>query len=370
MKNAFLKSLAAASLAVIMALGTAIGPVPQMAQVKAESVVNTGSDLRGVWVSYMDYAALGMANVTKAQYKANVKKFLTSAKRIGLNAVFLQVRSYDDAIWESETFPASPYLSKKAKADVSAEDTYTYDPLEEFITVANTKNMEVHAWMNPYRISRDYYLDPGVAGSRKRVLKAVDEVMEYEVDGIHFDDYFYHAPKGYVKEARRNAPYQVSLTSTDRCKRVNQLVKAVYAAVHDANEDAVFGISPQANIPNDMNAGADVYTWLREDGYIDYLVPQIYWTDNYGSGGRVKMFTDRLNQFMGLKKNKAKMYAGLALYHAGTSVASDPGWGMRTNNLATQASLVKARGGNGYILFSARFLSAPHTAAERGNLFR
>ncbi len=367
MKNKMLKSMVAAAMALVMALG--VCPAQQMPQVEAESIMSTDDQMRGIWVSYMDYASLGMANVGKAKYKKNVRRFLTNMENSKINTIFLQVRSYDDAIWQSETFPASAYMSKKARANVASEDTYTYDPLEEFLSIAEDKDMEVHAWMNPYRISRDYYLDPGVASSRNRVLEAVEEVLEYDVAGIHFDDYFYHAPKGYVKDTKRNKPYPVALTSVEKCKRVNKLVKSVYDLVHDEDDEMVFGISPQANIQNDMNAGADVYTWLKESGYIDYLVPQIYWTDNYGSSGTVKMFTDRLNQFVALKKNDVKLYSGLALYHAGTAVASDPGWRMKTDNLASQTAIAKTKGVNGYILFSARFMYSPQTQTERDNLF-
>ncbi len=367
MKNKLFRSIVAAALALAMTLGACPS---QMSRVEAESVVSTDSQMRAVWVSYMDYASLGMANVGKAKYKANVKRFLNNMKGSGINTIFLQVRSYDDAIWESDMFPGSYYLSKKARASVASEDTYTYDALKEFVTIADGMDLEVHAWLNPYRVTREHYLDPALASSRNRVLEAVDELMEYDIAGIHFDDYFYHAPKGYVKDTKRNAPYTVSLTSVDKCKQVNKLIKAVYNKVHEGDEEMVFGISPQANIPNDMNAGADVYTWLGKDGYIDYLVPQIYWTDNYGSGGKVRMYTDRLNEFAALKKNSAKLYVGLALYHAGTSVASDPGWTMKTNNLASQVTLAQSKGANGYILFSARFMTSPQTQAERTNLLK
>ena len=335
----------------------------------AAALVSSGKELRGVWVSFMDYGSLGLANVSKTKFKSNVTKFLTKAGSNKINAVFLQVRSFDDAFWASETFPASPYLSKKASRSKKAASTYAYDPLEVFLSAAKAKKIEVHAWLNPYRVNQSNYLDPGLASSRTRVKKAVAELLEYDIAGIHFDDYFYHAPVGYVSTSDRSHIYPIALSAADKCKQVNTLVKSVYTQVHQ-KKNKVFGISPQGNISNDINAGADVYTWLGKTGYIDYLVPQIYWTDNYGSTGKTKMYTDRLNEFAKLRKNNAKLYIGLALYRAGYSTAGDPGWRLKSNNLASQVKLLRQKKANGYILFSARYLYNKESAAERNNLLK
>ena len=335
----------------------------------ATPIVTSSKELHGVWVSFMDYDSLGLANVTKAKFKKNAAAFLQTAKKNKVNAVFLQVRSFDDAIWMSKTFPASSYLSKKASASKTAAKTYTYDPLEVFLTAAKAKKIEVHAWLNPYRINQSHYLDPGLASSRSRVKKAVAELLEYDIAGIHFDDYFYHAPVGYVNTANRGNVYPIVLSSAEKCKQVNTLVKSVYKQVHQ-EDDMVFGISPQGNVSNDINAGADIYTWLSKKGYVDYLVPQIYWTDNYGSAGTTKMYTDRLNEFAALRKNSAKLYIGLALYRTGSSTAGDPGWRLKSNNLASQVRLLRQKKANGYILFSARYLYNAESAAERSNLLK
>lgn len=335
----------------------------------ATPLVTSSKELHGIWVSFMDYDTLGLANVSKAKFKSNATKFLTKAKNNKINAVFLQVRSFDDALWASKTFPASPYLSKKASRSKKAANTYAYDPLEVFLTAAKAKKIEVHAWLNPYRVNQSNYLDPGLASSRTRVKKAVAELLEYDIAGIHFDDYFYHAPVGYVSTSDRNNVYPIGLSAANKCKQVNTLVKAVYKQVH-AEKNMVFGISPQGNISNDINAGADVYTWLGKKGYVDYLVPQIYWTDNYGSAGTTTMYSDRLNEFAALRKNKAKLYIGLAFYQTGNSLASDPGWRLKSDNLASQVKLLRQKKANGYILFSARYLYNAESAAERSNLLK
>ena len=106
---------------------------------------------------------------------------------------------------------------------------------------------------------------------------AVREVMAYDVDGIHFDDYFYHAKKGY-KNRDNDKILKVSQDPSASKKRsnVNQMVKSVYRTVKSSGSGAVFGISPQGNIENCRSAGADVDKWLSSSGYIDYIIPQIY----------------------------------------------------------------------------------------------
>ncbi len=353
------KQFFAVILACILAFSAvAVTPFPQ---VKA---AGTSSELRGIWISIFDFASLGIKDKKKAAFKSAVDDYLDIAEDYGINAVFLQVRAYDDAFWPSKTFPAMTYLNSKANATKKASKVYTFDPLDAFIDVAEDHDMEVHAWLNPYRINTTQYLDPALTASQTRVKKAVKELLDYDLDGIHFDDYFYHATGGYVSPSKRTKAYQVNITPAKKRSHVNKLIRAVYKLAH--NEDMVFGISPQGNYTNDMNSGADVKTWLSSSGYVDYLAPQLYWTNNYGSGQT--MYSNCLNQFLSLRKNSAKLYVGLALYKGGTNVAGDPGWSTSSYNLRDQVKLMRDAGGSGFILFSARFLKESAAKAERNHL--
>ena len=120
-----------------------------------------------------------------------------------------------------------------------------------------------------------------------------------------------------------------------------------------------------------MNSGADIDTWLSEDGYIDYIIPQIYWTDQWGDDGSTTMFTDRLNIFLEKRKNKAKFYVGLALYKTQkTGNSNDPGWTWKDTNLAEQLDEIKEKGADGYVFFSAQFLFRNCAKEEVSNLRR
>ena len=98
-------------------------------------------------------------------------------------------------------------------------------------------------------------------------------------------------------------------------------------------------------------AGADVDTWLSTPGYVDYLAPQIYWTDNYGAAGNVPMYSNRIADWKALNKAGIPLYVGLAAYRAGQPIGADKGWGLSTTNLATQRDKAAGAGYSGYILY-------------------
>ena len=325
-----------------------------------DSIVAGDEEMRGIWLSIFDFAPLGLRNKSKAAFTSAFKSFLKKVDNYGVNAVFLQVRANDDAFWVSDTFPSISHLSGNTSG-AAASDVYRYDPLEIAIDLAHDRGIELHAWINPYRINPTTYLDPGLPASQNRVKKAISEILEYDVDGVHMDDYFYHASGGYVSPSARGSVYPINLSSQQKCAYVNQLVKALYSRCH--KEDKVFGISPQGNLYNDLAAGADVPTWLSKKGYVDYVAPQIYWTDS----SRSSLYSTRLAQFASLRKNSAKLYVGLALYRAGTS-SDDPGWREKNNNLATQVKKLRSAGSEGVLLFSAQYLFSTQTFAEVKNL--
>ena len=157
------------------------------------------------------------------------------------------------------------------------------------------------------------------------------------------------------------------VTPAEKRENVNKMVKELCRVVHEAGR--TFGISPGGNYDNDMNDGADIDTWLSEEGYIDYIVPQIYWSNQYGEDGDTTMYTDRLNLFLEKRKNKADFYVGLALYKTEEGrAAGDPGWKMKSTNLAEQIAELESKGADGYVLFSARYLFESCAAQELFNI--
>lgn len=363
------KRIMTAALVCLLAIGGLLGGLFCRGGVEEASAFSGTGETRAIWLAYVDFSSLGMKTNSEATFRAKAEQLLDKAKSNNINAVCFHVRAFDDAAWKSKTFSAMSYLTSKASSSKTAAATYSYDPLGIMIELAHKRNMELHAWMNPYRISLNYFLDPAYESSTQRILTAVREVMAYDVDGIHFDDYFYHAKKGYKNEDNSTV-LKASKAPSAAKKRsyVNKMVKAVYKEVKKQNSSAVFGISPQGNIENCMSAGADVDKWMSAEGYVDYIMPQIYWTDQWGSGGKTTMYTDRLKAWKALNRLNIPVYVGLASYRTGGSYKDDPGWGKTSTNLASQLNLLRTYGCKGYGLFSAKDLYRSAASTELNNL--
>lgn len=307
---------------------------------------------RGVWVSCFEYEDLGLSNVSESEFRANAKRLFSRVKSNGCNTVYFHVRSYDDAIYPSKIVGWSKRISKGGKA-------LSYDPLEILVSYSHQYGIQFHAWMNPYRVTQKKVLDPAAESTTKRIVSQVQEILDnYDVDGIHFDDYFYP-----TNEKKYN-----KVKKADRMKNVNKMVKAVYSAVKAKNEDLLFGISPAGDVSYCEKIGADVKTWMSEDGYIDYIVPQIYWSDQYiMNGKKTKLFSKRLEKWRKLNTNDVPMYIGLALYKAGCSLTEDPGWTKKSSNILSQLKMIQSGNTEGYVLFSFTDLYRSAASSEVKN---
>lgn len=292
-------------------------------------------EVRGVWVSYVDFNKLGLANKSEEEFRENAERFYERASELQINTVYFHVRAFRDAVYISEYFPVS-------KAIWSRADELPYDPLEIMTELAGEYDMELHAWLNPYRNSsfEEEILDPADESSTEDILLCVNELINnYDIAGIHFDDYFY-------KEGD-------SLNTSEKMENVNRMVKRVYDTVHKQDDDLVFGISPAGNIGYSESIGADVRTWLSEDGYVDYIIPQIYWTDEHTASWRDRMFTDTLEEWISVNERDIPLYIGVALYKTGIEDNEDPGWKNSNDNIASQISLLREKECGGYVFFSA-----------------
>lgn len=356
--------------------------------IEEKSVCAQNDTVKAVWFSYIDMQKL-LQDKSKEQFTAEFTKVCDTIIENNCNAIYAHVRAFSDAMYPSEYFPWSMYISSQGKA-------LDYDPLALMIEIAHSKGIAFHAWFNPYRISISTYktqkllegsytasqqkyfddwnkkgyitaksyngndclfFEPGNEGARRLIVDGVKEVVaKYDVDGVIFDDYFY------VWDYSN--PENAGAEMTARQQNVNKLVSAVYAAVKETDSNATFGISPEGNISNAKRQGCDLDTWLSETGYIDYIAPQLYWTDSYEtSNGRVTMFTNRLNSWLSLVKNGVAVYPALGLYRAGTESTTDKGWMESSMNLKKQWEKAKALGCGGYSLFSySDMLSAPGKA--------
>lgn len=326
-----IRILTAAGICLLLALGIGAGIA-----IHHNGSQEKPAEVRALWVAYTDFKALGLYNKSEEEFRSNAERLFEQAEDYAVNTVYFHVRAFRDAAYKSERFPMSRYIWDRKKE-------IPYDPLEIMISLAKKHGMELHAWMNPYR-NRTFekpILNPASEQSTEEILLCIREVLEhYDVAGIHFDDYFYKEDSK-VSEQKKKA-------------NVNRMVKAVYQEVKAYGEKLQFGISPAGNVGYCESLGADVRTWLQENGYVDYIMPQIYWTDKHSAAWREKMFSDTLDEWMDMNEADIPLYVGLALYRTGEKASDDPGWGKSSTNLARQVAQLRDKGCGGFALFSAK----------------
>lgn len=297
-------------------------------------------EVRAVWVSFYEYEGAGLKNKGEAEFRQNADKMFQNIRDNGCNTVYFHVRAFDDAVWPSDNFDFSEYMG---------DDTPAYDPLAILVETAHNYKLSFHAWMNPYRITQKKIYDPSEESTNSRILLAVREVIDkYPVDGIHFDDYFYPS-----KSHKQYSEFK-SYSTKEKMSYTNAMVRAVYSTVKQKSATLQFGISPAGNVEYCESIGADVKTWMSEPGYLDYIVPQIYWSNAYIMGGKQqKLFDQRLRQWKGLNTAGVNMYIGLGLYRGGMKDSLDVGWKKGSKVVASEISKTRRSSGvSGYSLFS------------------
>ena len=339
--------------------------------------------LVGVWVPYF---SLSTPENTQEAFEANYLEIAQTAKEKGVNAMFVHVRPFSDALYPSATYPWSHILTGTQGQDPG------FDPLQFMIDTTHDLGMEFHAWLNPLRVktsetpasladnnpytvlSPEYpqyfmewegsiYLNPAYPAVRALIAQGAAEIAEnYDVDGIHFDDYFYPSEDPSLD----SAAYESYTQSVEnplpllewRAANINAMVAQVYESIKAVKEEVVFGISPQGNIANDEAMGADVKTWAAVPGYVDYLAPQLYFSfENEALG-----YLEALEEWAALPQHEGlKLYAGLALYKVGTD-ADGGTWLGRDDIIALQAEAALEAGYQGVILYSSDYLDADQTA--------
>ena len=280
-------------------------------------------ELRGVWIS--THISLDWPNRTQtpAQQQTALRGILDHNKATGMNAAYFQVTSQSDAMYPSALEPWSYYLTNNQGTAPSP----LWDPLQYALTETKKRGMEFHAWINPYRavatvanqnnaaqysashVSKAHpewmltvgtvkILNPGLPEVRNHVTNViVDIVKRYDVDGIHFDDYFYPSGTSGDDAAYNADPRGFPATTAGRADwrrdNVNLLIKRVADSINVLKPWVKFGVSPSGiyrsstdpAIGSPTSAGAlqhysalfaDTKKWIQS-GWVDYLTPQVYW---------------------------------------------------------------------------------------------
>ncbi len=309
-------------------------------------------ELRGVWVSTVSNLDLPQLPNRDAGIAA-LTALVDRTRDAGLNALFFQVRPESDAWYRSTLEPWSRFLTGTQGRDPG------WDPLETLLDLAHPRGLEVHAWVNPYRglvsasaqtapnhVSRTLSahaitfdgkvtMDPGQPAVRAHLVSVMRDLLDrYDVDGLHFDDYFYPYPDGSGATFPDDDTFQAyradggTLTKSNwRRDNVNQLVREVMNVVTTEHPHVRFGISPfgiwRPNNPPGV-VGLDAYetiscdavTWMNQ-GWVDYLAPQLYWPTTSTGQPFVPLLTWWANGTRGGRH----LFAGQGLYRLGT-----PGW--------------------------------------------
>lgn len=317
---------------------------------------HNNEEMRGVWVSYMELTMENEKDKSQKRFTEKFEEIAENCKNLGYNTLVVQVRPFCDALYKSDYFPWSHILTGEQGKNPN------YDPLKIICDVCREKNLNIHAWINPYRISTQNspselsennpyvkdssvgfktqsgtYLDPSNENARRLIIDGIEEIVSnYDIDAIQFDDYFYPADMGSEDDAQYkeyiNGCENESMTLEEwRKANVNLLISEVYLRIHSIKNNVEFGISPQGNINNNDKLFADVQLWCTTKGYIDYICPQIYFSlDN-----PALTFEDSLQSWCELEfASNVNLYVGLAGYKAGTD--DDEGTWLNDDNILAQ----------------------------------
>ncbi|MDQ3932581.1 MAG: family 10 glycosylhydrolase [Actinomycetota bacterium] len=357
--------------AVVMAIALA-GGIGSITAVKGTTPVLVRSEcqpdaavpkrqFRAMWIATvgnLDWPSRQGLDV--ATQKAEYIAWLDLAHRLRLNAVVVQVRPTGDTLWPSPHEPWSEWLTGRQGTHPG------YDPLAFLVEEAHRRNLEFHAWFNPYRVStqadpsrlaaghparrhpnwvyeygRRLYYNPGIPEVRAFILDAIlDAVSKYDVDAVHLDDYFYPYPVSGEEIPDRDTYARYGQGFADihdwRRHNVDLLVEEMGAKVKRAKPWVKFGISPfgiwrnrssdprgsdTAGLQSYDSTYADSHRWVKEQ-WIDYVAPQIYWNIGFGAADYAKLVPWWSNTVLG---TSVHLYVGQAAYKMGTGGAwSDP----------------------------------------------
>lgn len=311
-------------------------------------------EFRGMWLATVvnrDWPS--RPGLPAAQQREELLAYLDTAVERKLNAVIFQVRPTADALWPSPYEPWAEYLTGVQGRDPG------WDPLGTAVTEAHARGLELHAWFNPYRVANHtdpsrlvadhparlrpewvvryggkLYYNPGLPEVRRFVQDAMlDAVRRYDVDAVHWDDYFYPYPVAgqHFDDDAAYARHGGAFPDRASWRRdnIDRLVLETARRIKGLKKRVRFGISPFAvwrnratdPLGSDTRAGvqtyddlyADTRRWVRE-GWIDYIVPQVYWNIGFAAADYARLVPWWAET---VRDTGVRLYIGEALYKAG-----------------------------------------------------
>lgn len=293
----------------------------------------THAQMKAVWISFLEFDSF--IGSSESAFRSKMASYYDNIVGKGLNTVLVQIRPHGDSMYESAYYPWSKHVSGTMGVGVS------YDPVEIMVSEAHARGLEFHAWINPYRTMTDtefqsvpdtfltkqwynspnrdqymvkcsdgrWWLKPGNNEAVQLIINGSNEIVtRYAVDGVHIDDYFYGADPSLYGDSKQSAKANTT-----------RLVKGLYDGIKSVRSSVRFGVSPLGgfnatnSLPNsDLNyLSTDLNLWCKQNGYIDYIIPQIYWEYNH----KTQPFTTTLNKWQDfVTASNVGLYVGLAPY--------------------------------------------------------
>jgi len=360
-------------------------PPPALSPDEVTVAVSHDREIRGAWVSTVHNGTWpSRTGLSQQAAKSELLALFDALAAAHMNAVFLQVRPESDALYASILEPWSRFLTG------TQGQSPGWDPLAFAVAEAHTRGLELHAWVNPYRgmtstsvvtaanhVTRmlpdraypygaQLWMDPGAPEVRAHIIDVVrDIVTRYDVDGLHFDDYFYPYPVAGTPFPD-DVTYDAYVTGGGALDRndwrrsnVNTLVREVSELVAQVRPDVRFGISPfgihRPGMPagiTGLDAFAELYCdaprWMNE-GWVDYVAPQLYWPTTRTAQAFGKLVT----WWAGLAQNGRSVIIGHDLTRIGT-----PEWPL--SEISQQVKLSRderPKGVRGNLFFTAKALA-------------
>lgn len=299
------------------------------------------SEQKGFWITYLEYMSI-LKNKSESSFKKSVETYFDNIAALGFNTVYVQVRAFGDAYYNSSLFPSGEQFN----GTIGTKNSF--DALQVMIDCAHARGLSLHAWVNPMRlmtaaqiqgidnscqIKKWYknnngtyivetngrlYLNPAYSDVTDLIADGISEIINnYDVDGIQIDDYFYPTTAASFDKAAYSASGTSLSLSNWRISNVNKMVKKLYSTVHSANDTVMFGISPQGSLENNYDElYADVRTWCSESGYCDYILPQVY----FGFENAALPYDKVVKEWSSMVTNRnVKLVIGLAAYKIGAA---------------------------------------------------
>lgn len=341
-------------------------------------------ETRATWISYIDYTEI-LWGKSQSEYQAELDLMMENCKDLKINTIYVHASAFTDAYYPSKIYPTAQYITGKMGDELS------FDPFAMMVDTAKKNGLRIEAWINPYRsltveqmknLDADcllkkwvdensraileyngrWYLNPASEEAKNTVVQVIEELVQnYDIDGVHMDDYFYPEGIDETFDWQEYKLHQEKSLSEFRKDNVNDLIERISKTIKKLDKNCTLSISPAGNIEYSTESiYGDVAYWIQNE-WIDVVVPQIY----FGFEHETLPFDACLKQWEELVKGTdVKLVVGLAAYKINTednyAKSGKEEWIQKSDILTRQIQEArKAINYDGFSLFSYHSIIYP-----------